>query len=71
MAAASPIPTEHRATAARWLPHARRALARTTLLIDARRQVPADLAAVHRFDQATAALGRATARALHPAGGEA
>lgn len=71
MAAASPIPTEHRATAARWLPHARRALARTTLLIDARRQVPADLATVHQFETARTALSRASARALHPAGGEA
>lgn len=68
---ASPIPAEHRATAARWLPHARRALARTTLLIEARRQVPADLATVHQFETARTALGRASGRAAHPAGGEA
>lgn len=67
---ASPIPTEHRATAARWLPNARRALHRTTLLIDARRQVPADLATVHQFETARTAIARASTRALHPAGGE-
>ena len=68
---ASPIPAEYRHTADHWMPITRRALARTRVLIDARRQVPADLATVHRFDQATAALGRATARAAHPARGEA
>ena len=68
---ASPIPTEHRTTAARWLPHARRALHRTRLLIDARRQVPADLATVHQFQTARTAIARASTRALHPAGGEA
>lgn len=68
---ASPIPAEHRTTAARWLPIARRALARTRMLIDARRQEPADLATVHRFETARTAIGRASGRALHPAGGEA
>lgn len=68
---ASPIPTEYRHTAEHWMPITRRALARTRLLIDARRQVPADLATVHQFETARTAIARATARALHPAGGEA
>ena len=68
---ASPIPAEAIATGTRWLPHARARLARTRLLIDARRQVPTDLATVHQFETARTALGRATGRALHPAGGEA
>ena len=67
----SPIPAEYRHTAAHWMPITRRALARTRLLIDARRQVPADLATVHQFQTARTAIGRASTRALHPAGGEA
>lgn len=56
---ASPIPAEHRTTAARWLPIARRTLGRTDT----------DLATVHQFETARTAIGRASARALHPAGG--
>lgn len=51
----APIPRTHAATAARWLPRARRRLAEARARIDDR----GDLASVDAFDRERSALGRA------------